>query len=308
MAEDESENWYRLDVLIEEHGAIDATSLLWDLGAMGVEVQDRETYAEDRSIEPVPEGAARLVAYFSPSSPREAHQLEQEIVNTLTESKILPLSTEFEPYEDESWRTAWKEYFKPVRISDRVVVGPPWEDFEAPDEGAKLVIEPGMAFGTGTHETTGLSAAALDKLLARADTAPSVLDVGCGSGILSMLAAKLGAEQVVGLDINETSLEVARENARLNDLVDAIEIAMTPVDALGEEFDIVVANILAHVLLHIREGLQQRVRPGGALILSGIDVEQVDEVERAFCGPQWEREELLERGEWIAVQYRKKKS
>jgi ribosomal protein L11 methyltransferase len=308
---EENEHWYRLELLVESQRAEDAASMLWEFNAAGVEVQDRETYADDETIPPVPEGTNRLVAFFLRDSPSAARGLEQEVVSALTDVEIVPISVQCALYTDKSWETAWKEYFKPALISPRAIVGPPWEDFEAPEGGTKIVIEPGMAFGTGTHETTQLCAEKIDRLIAECEPAeskqgPSVLDVGCGSAILSMIARRLGADPVEGIDVDKTAVEVAQANLKVNDLAGQIELSTTPVDEVEGTYDIVVANILTHILLHIREGLIERVAPGGVLLLSGITDEQVDEVRQAFVGGELEEVNLDQKGEWVCFELRRK--
>lgn len=299
------EFWYRLDILVEEDRALDALALLWELDAAGVEVQDRDTYADDESIPPTPEGANRLTAYFQRAGHGAEYEIEQEAVNLLSDADIITMSITCAPYTDRSWETAWKDYFHPTRMSPRAVVGPPWEDFEAPEGGTRLVIEPGMAFGTGTHETTQLCAEVLDGLLAESDEALSVLDVGCGSAILSMIAKRLGAGRVVGVDVDPTAVEVAQKNLVVNDLEGQIELSTTPVDQIDVRFDVVVANILTHILLHIREGLQKTVAPGGRLVLSGITNEQVDQVREAFVAPGFEEVAVRQRGDWVMFELRR---
>jgi ribosomal protein L11 methyltransferase len=301
----QDDNWYRLEILVEEGRSVDATALLWEFDAAGVEVQDRETYADDDTIAPVPEGTHRLVGYYQCATRADAVELEQRIVDELSAADIVPLSIEGAPYDDRTWETAWKDYFVPTQISARVSVGPPWEDFSAPEGGTKIVIEPGMAFGTGTHETTQLCAEAIDRLIAEADSAPSLLDVGCGSAILSMIARRLGAEPVVGIDVDETAVEVAEENLRVNDLTGQVELSTTPVDDLEADFDIVVANILAHILIHIAEPLMARVAPGGRLVLSGIADDQDDDVRLAFVGSDFVEVRSEQRGEWIMIELRR---
>lgn len=303
-----SDNWYRLDVLLEEDRAIDAVTMLWELDAAGVEIQDRETYIEDDSMPPVPEGTNRLVAYFQRPDLEAAGELEQEIVNQLTRAELVPLSIRCEHYTDRSWETSWKDYFKPAQIAPRVTVGPPWEDFDAPEDGTKIVIEPGMAFGTGTHETTQLCAEKIDRMLLEAGEPLTVLDVGCGSAILSMIARRLGAARVVGVDVDETAVEVARENLKVNDLAGQIELSTTPADEIDEQFDVVIANILTHILLFLREALQARVAPDGVLLLSGITEEQTDEIREAFGGEGWVESGFDQKGEWVSFEFRREQT
>lgn len=302
---EEAENWYRLELLIEDSGTVNAASMLWEFEAAGVEIQDRDTYAEDETIAPVPEGTNRLVAFFQFGSPGEAARFERDLTTALTEAGIVTLSVQCAPYTDKSWETAWKDYFRPMLLSPRTIVGPPWEAFDAPVDGTKIVIEPGMAFGTGTHETTQLCAAKVDRLLAEAAPSQSVLDVGCGSAILSMIAKRLGADPVVGIDVDPTAIEVAQINLEVNDLAGQIDLSTTPVEEVEGTYDIVIANILAHILLHIQDGLKERVAPGGILLLSGITDAQEHELRDAFVGDGFSEVSCEQRGEWVCFELRR---
>jgi ribosomal protein L11 methyltransferase len=305
MIED-NEHWYRLELLVEADRAQGAASRLWEFNAAGVEVQDVDTYADDETIEPVPEGTNRLVAFFLRPSPSEALDLEHDVVGGLTDADIVPLALQCALYTDKSWETAWKEYFKPTLISPRVIVEPPWESFEAPDDGTKIVIEPGMAFGTGTHETTQLCAEKIDRLIAESEAGPTVIDVGCGSAILSIIARRLGAETVDGIDVDKTAIDVALDNLEVNNLAGEVDLSTTAVDEVEGTYDIVVANILTHILLHIREALCARVAPGGTLLLSGITDDQVDEVREAFVQDDFAEISLDQKGEWVCFELRRK--
>ncbi|MFW5967022.1 MAG: 50S ribosomal protein L11 methyltransferase [Persicimonas sp.] len=301
-------SWLRLELLVEADRAVDASAILWDRGAAGVEVHDHETYADEEASAALPEGANQLIAYFEGDEMADAREIEVAVADALTDAEITPLAIGCAPYNDRSWETSWKNFFEAVRISPRVRVGPPWEEFEAPEGGTRLVIEPGMAFGTGTHQTTQMCAAILDEMLEEAPRPPSVLDVGCGSGILTMLASRLGAERVVGIDIDETAVEVAKKNLEVNDLAGGIELSTTPIEAIDESFDIVVANILAPVLMYMRDELIEAVAPGGALVLSGIDEAQLEDVDHAFASARLKHGETRRDGDWIAMTYRKEET
>lgn len=180
---------------------------------------------------------------------------------------------------DEDWATAWKQHFHPIRMG-RIVIKPSWEDFE-PEAGDIIVdIDPGMAFGTGNHPTTELCILAMQDYIEGGET---VLDMGAGSGILAMAAAKLGARKVVGLDIDSVAVEVACENVKNAGLDDAIEIdrAETPL-AFDGQADIVVANIIAKVIIEMAPDLAAKVKPGGILIASGIIQDRAAEVRAAL--------------------------
>src|SRR5690554_55974 len=242
--------WYRLELLVND--AEPATTMLWDCGALGVEVQDTETFMEGDPMAPLPDGKTRLIAFFEHPADATEFEDDKRAIQALTSSKSEPEIVSYALYTDKSWETAWMDFFKPLALSKRVMVGPPWETFEAPAGGTRLVIEPGMAFGTGTHETTQLCAQILDDLLAArpADAPPaSLFDVGCGSGILAMAARRLGAYPVLGIDNDAVAVGVANDNLVVNALQDDMALTTTPLEDVTELYDIVVANILPHVLL-----------------------------------------------------------
>ena len=282
------EVWHRLELLTTSPELVAAQ--LWDRAALGVEVQDRDTYMEDGSIAPVPEGWCRLIAFFdSPFEPSNLPADVQVIANTR--------------FDDRSWETAWMKFFHPVAISRRAIVGPPWETFDAPPGDLRIVIEPGLAFGTGTHETTGLCGELIDELV-ESSAARSMLDVGCGTGVLAMIAAGLGVPTVAAIDNDPIAVEVATENLRLNGFGGRVRVSTTPLNRLGT-YNLVVANILAGTLIALREDLLDRVAPEGHLITSGITVEQSDEFVRDFVGPDLEFVERRQRGEWVAIVWRR---
>lgn len=175
---------------------------------------------------------------------------------------------------DPAWRERWKAWFQGFDVSERLRVRPPWETAEGPDHPCEVVIEPGMAFGTGQHETTRLCLEALDRGFAASEGPRTVLDVGCGTGILGIAALKLGATHVVGIDSDPTAVEHARENAKTNGVAAHISLSTTPLEAVDGPFSWVVANILAHVLGPMASALAARVASGGRLVLSGILAEE----------------------------------
>lgn len=289
MTQADEQVWYRLEILTSNSEAM--SGHLWSNGALGVEVQDHDTYMEDGSIAPVPDGVARLIAFFDDPYPTDELP---EAVTLVSHAR----------YDDRSWETAWKRFFRPVRVSKRVIVGPPWEDFEAPEGGLKIEIEPGMAFGTGTHETTGVCAELLDELIA-AHTPQSVLDVGCGTGVLAMMAAGFDVPRVDGVDIDPTAVGVATENLARNGLAGTVQFSTTALPQLGT-YDLVVANILAHILRDLKDGLIARVRSDGHLITSGITTDQAEDFENYFRDEGLELIERRDLGEWVALVWRRR--
>ena len=198
----------------------------------------------------------------------------------------------------------WKQFFKPVRVSERLGVRPPWEP--RPDWGpsiADLVIEPGLAFGTGTHATTQLCLAWLDDLIEH-DPPTQVLDVGCGSGILSIAVAKLSPHTAIRcLDVDPEARRITAENTSENGVSDRVEVLSGILTRATEPADLVVANILAHILLQLRESLVGVVAPGGGLLLSGIGVEDEAELTHAFTS-ELTLSERREQDGWVALLFR----
>jgi ribosomal protein L11 methyltransferase len=204
---------------------------------------------------------------------------------------------------DEDWGEGWKRHFRPLDVG-RVRVRPSWIETPPPAGAVEVVLDPGMAFGTGTHPTTSLCLAALSDLLG-ARPGASVLDVGTGSGLLAIAARKLGAGRVAANDEDPVAIGVARENAARNGA--AVELTLDPVEAIPGTFDVVVANILANVLVALAPALAGKVAPGGALLLSGVLGPQEDEVRAAHVArgllpvPGGDRRD----GEWSLVALRR---
>ena len=204
--------------------------------------------------------------------------------------------------DDAVWKDNWKEYFKPVRITDRLVVKPTWEEYE-PNDGEKVIqIDPGMAFGTGTHETTSLCLKLMEKYLGDEPQDKEVLDVGCGSGILSIAAALLGCRSVTGVEIDEDAVRVAEENVELNGIGDRVEILQGDLtEGIESKADIIVANLMADLVMTLSKSAKEHLKDGGIFISSGILLEKKDIVSDAVKKAGFEIIEIAEDGEWCAI-------
>ncbi len=205
--------------------------------------------------------------------------------------KVLSISAV--PAED--WAKAWQENFHPLKVSDRLWVSPPWERAPRSEKEIEIVIDPGQAFGTGHHPTTALMLLALDRL-ASATPLGAVLDVGCGTGILAIAAAKLGAKRVVALDIDPEAVAAARHNLELNRV--SVEVSPQKVETLSGRFDLVMANISAWELRRLAQALTERVAPGGRLFLAGFLEKEIPEMKEVYEERGLEVLEERVREEW----------
>ena len=199
--------------------------------------------------------------------------------------------------QEEDWANAWKQYFKPQRIGERVVIKPSWEEF-APEPGDLVVeMDPGMAFGTGLHATTRLCLRALEKLVKGGE---AIADVGTGSGILGIAGVMLGAKSAVCTDIDPLAVRIAKENIERNhvtETVSAIEATLPPPGV----FEIVVANILPDVILGMAEELVAATKPGGLLTVSGIIESRTDDVKLGLVERGLTILAVETEGEWVAI-------
>lgn len=206
----------------------------------------------------------------------------------------------------EDWSNSWKVHFKPLRVGKHLLIVPTWEEAEQRPGDLVIRIDPGMAFGTGGHETTRLCLESLESVMENSPllAVPSLLDLGTGSGILAMAACLLGAGRILALDIDPDAVVVARENIQLNQLSDQIECGTAPLESLEERFDIILANILAEELVRLAPYLTDRLQPGGSLILSGILAEKEQLVYQGFASEPLKYIQTSRDGEWVAMLYR----
>ncbi len=210
------------------------------------------------------------------------------------ETKVVP---------DEDWSESWKQYFKPRRIGNRFVVRPTWEEFTTGEHDLEIVLDPGQAFGTGDHPTTRMCLQLMEHIEFQGKR---VADIGCGSGILSVGAKRLGAAIVTAVDLDPLSVESARENAERNH-VEFDVVAGTgflPLDP-SEKFDVVLSNIISAALIHLAPEVRKRMNPGGMWIVSGVIEANWCDVLAAAIQAGFVQHELLREGDWIAATFRR---
>lgn len=203
---------------------------------------------------------------------------------------------------EDDWASAWKAHYQPLRLGKRLLVRPLWVDVELARGDIEIALDPGMAFGTGTHPTTQLC---LEAMEAMAGPALDVLDLGCGSGILAIAAAKLGAGKVLALDIDPIAVRAARENAALNGVAQQVAVEQGSLESVissARRFDLLMVNILARVILEMSgRGLAQVLRPGGIAIFSGIIDNQADEVEASLRRAGLLPVARCKKGDWVLI-------
>ena len=201
--------------------------------------------------------------------------------------------------DDEDWAENWKKSYKPFRLGKHIVIKPSWEEY-SPDTGDKIIaIDPGMAFGTGTHETTGMCVALTEELVKPGDTA---MDIGTGSGILAITAGLQGAKSVLASDIDPMAVRVAAENVKNNGFEGVITcVAGDLLDIASEKVDVVIANIIADVIIGLAKPVRGFIKEGGVFICSGIAREREDDTINALKAAGFARLDIRHNGEWTAI-------
>jgi len=319
--------WHELTVLAAESSEEMVTHYLTELGAGGVSVEEawsadkpRDTkYGEvyDTPLNDIRPGYALLKAYFSEDVDMEPIAAElRKLLEGLPEFgyDAGEFTVHVGSVHEDDWATAWKQYFKPAVVTERLVIKPTWEEYE-PKEGQLIIeLDPGMAFGTGTHPTTTLCLKALDRAI---DGGERIIDVGTGSGVLAIGAMKLGASKVLALDLDPVAVKCAKENVELNDYADDIEVRLSDLlgvlnenegestvaraaNAVKPPVDLVVANILAEIILLFIGDVMDVLKPGGLYIASGIFKNKEEAVEAGLLAAGFEIVDVLRQEDWVA--------
>src|SRR3989337_2033764 len=274
--------WFEITATGPAETTEHVTALLIDMGSPGV-MEDEQ------------EGKKVLKAYIPSDSLLRSNKnaLKERLRNYGWTGRV-------NPFENLDWLTKWKEHIKPIRISNRILIKPTWRKIAKKAGRIIIEIDPGMAFGTGSHASTIMCLKAADKL-ADIIKGKNVLDVGTGSGILAITAAKLGARKVVAIDIDQEALRVARRNIRLNNVSKKVAVSAKPLDKIKGKFFIIFANIIAEELTKIASQLKDRLMDNGFLILSGILQERSHEVETAYKGLGFKLFKTYSKGEWVCL-------
>jgi len=288
--------WLAISLCVPRESIDAVSNFLMEQGATGIEEGEEDPKGE------------RLKAYFLKNGREDGiFRALRRYLRSLRaiQSGISQTKIEVLPIPEQNWGENWKRFFKPVRVTSRFVIKPPWSSFPLRKNQISIDITPGMAFGTGTHATTKLSIRALEERLKK--TGVSVLDVGTGSGILSIVAARLGAKEVLGIDTDPVAVETARENVSQNGVSNIVKIRKGSIGHIRRRFDVVVANIDLKNLRRMRQALVRHLKRKGPLILSGILEREGDRLRQHYMETgllRWTRSTV--EGEWVCLTFQKK--
>lgn len=316
-------DWIKVIVFTTSDGIDAVCGRLYQLGITGIEIQDEKDFKDfleenkqywdyvDEDLIREKEGETNISVYV-PNDLDGAEMLAQiktsmlELKELDSDSQFGRLEIEIENMSEEDWSNNWKKYFHPIEIGKRLLIKPEWEELTQKTDRIVFDINPGMSFGTGSHHTTQLCLECLEKTIKNGD---NVLDLGCGSGILSVISLMLGANEAVAVDIDPNAVDTAYDNAKRN----GVDISTYKVyagnvltdDELNKKicgkYDVVVANIVADVIIGLSHKAKEFLKDGGVFITSGIIEEREDEVKEALLEAGFEICETHKRKDWVCI-------
>lgn len=310
-------NWLQVKIYTNADGIEAVSNCLYSVGVSGLEIEDEKDFKdflenntkywdyvdEDLLAQKKAETCVKVYISDDESGKKELSEIKEKIEALKAENIYGRLAIEITTVNEADWENEWKQYYKPIQIGKRLVICPLWEEVSQADEKVVVKMDPGMAFGTGTHESTRLCLEACEKYV---KTNQKVLDLGCGSGILSISALKLGAKSAVAIDIDELAVKITKENAGYNNIFDeltAIEGNILEDRSLAshETYDIIFANIVADVIIALSPIMHSQLKQGGILITSGIIDIRKDEVISALIANGFEIKEINEDRGWVCL-------
>ena len=306
--------WQELTITVSREAEEAVSNILIDLGSQGVAIDDSADYLGEAGPfgEVLPQveqlNTVAITAYYPETANLE--MIRQEVKERLAQLRDFGLEigeTQLttQQLEEEDWADNWKKYFEPARITHDLTIVPSWTDYEAGPSEKVIKLDPGMAFGTGTHPTTKMSLFALEQVLRSGEI---VLDVGTGSGVLSIASSLLGAKEIFAYDLDDVAVRVAQENIALNAGTENIHVAAGDLlKGVAIEADVIVANILADILVNLTDDAYRLLKDEGYLIMSGIISEKWNLVRESAEAAGFFLETHMIQGEWNACVFKKTK-
>ncbi|MGL5123961.1 MAG: 50S ribosomal protein L11 methyltransferase [Fusobacteriaceae bacterium] len=286
----------------------EVSKIFYDFGATGLKIEEPllnlnplDYYRDAKEFSDIDNAVS---AYYPGNFYSEKRNIEikKKLSEIFDERDDVVYNVSICSYEEEDYQNSWKHHLFPEKISERFVVKPTWREYTSEDSELVIELDPGRAFGTGSHSTTSLCVKIMEEQISENNI--SVLDIGTGSGILMIVAAKLGAKKVVGIDIDELAVEVAQENMELNK-IDKTQFEVIKGDLISslkdEKFDFVVANILSDVILLLLQDISKVIKIGGKIILSGIIDEKEHRIVKEIEKIGYKILEIKKEKEWRAI-------
>jgi len=316
-------DWIKVTIFTTSEGIEPITGRLYQLGITGIEIEDEQDFKDflennkqywdyvDDDLIRQKEGETKVSAYVSNNA--SGNEMLMEIRTSMLELKELDsdnsfgrLEIEIENMNEEDWANNWKKYFHPIKIGEKLLIKPEWENLTEETDRIVFDINPGMSFGTGSHYTTQLCLETLEKTVKNGD---KMLDLGCGSGILSIISLLLGAKEAVAVDIDPNAVDIAYQNAARNGIdntnyhVYAGNILTDDElnSKIDDKYEIVVANIVADVIIGLAPKAKQCMKQGGIFITSGIIEDRVEDVKEALVEVGFEIVEIKQRKDWVSI-------
>jgi ribosomal protein L11 methyltransferase len=307
-----SGRWYEVKIITKSEAIEPISGIFYGLDVKGVAIEDPNDILNreqgpltwdfaDINILEYGGKAAVVKGYFNDTENGEqlTSYVKEKLQDLVDMGFDIGEGTVFcELVREEDWANNWKKYYKPTKIGENIVIKPIWEDYSAENGDIIIELDPGMAFGTGTHETTRMCVLALQKHV-KADT--EVFDIGTGSGILAIAAAKLGAKHVVGVDLDPVAVDSALENVEYNKLNNIEVLHGNLMDVVKGKADLVVANIIAEVIVILVDQVKEFIKSGGLFISSGIIKERESMVVEKLQSSGFTIKETMYDGEWVCI-------
>ncbi|NLK98557.1 MAG: 50S ribosomal protein L11 methyltransferase [Epulopiscium sp.] len=313
--------WVRLTISTKSEAVEAISYALTNIGIPTIEIDDPNDialtmekknktdwdYIDEELLKNKDADEVHIKAYLPEDTPYEEKIIQ--IQNSLNHIKqfldIGKGTVKTDILHEEEWANSWKKYYKPLKIGKNILIKPSWEEYTPRDDDEVIIeMDPGMAFGTGTHETTSMCLELIEKYIAKGDV---VFDIGCGSGILGIASAKLGASSVIGVDLDANAVKVAKNNVNSNNVQHIMKLYEgNLLDVIDQKADIVVANIIADVIIELSQSVLEFLKTNGLFIASGIIRERLQDVKEAMDKNGLDIIDLYEKGSWCALAARMK--